>query len=272
MLRAIKKRIPFHWKRYVKDKIWPPEYAGDRYRCPACGSNVRYFRPIEPEIRAMQEKYGHTVPFEASETFNHENYYCPGCNVRDRERLFALFLKQELAKVPRRRKLRMVEFAPNFNLDELIRRYPNVEYRTADLARSYVDDLVDLCDMKLYADQSFDIFLCSHVLEHVVDDRKAMRELYRILKPGGWGIAMVPILLHLTETYEDPTKTTEEERWKHFGQGDHVRMYEKRDYVKRLGEAGFEVESLGADYFGADVFDRAGISPGSVLYVVRRPR
>jgi SAM-dependent methyltransferase len=133
-----------------------------------------------------------------------------------------------------------------------------------------VDDKIDIMDMHIYKDNSVDIFLCSHVLEHVSDDRKAISELYRILKSGGWGIIMVPILLHLKDIYEDPSVTSEAERWKHFGQGDHLRTYSKEGFKGRLAEGGFRITELGIEYFGADTFEKCGIYPRSVLYIVEK--
>ena len=92
-----------------------------------------------------------------------------------------------------------------------------------------------------FCNESFDGFLCLHVLEHIPDDRKAMQELYRILKPGGWGILQVPMSLSLDKTYEDFSITSSSEREKVFGQSDHVRIY-ALDYLDRLAEAGFETK------------------------------
>jgi len=136
--------------------------------------------------------------------------------------------------------------------------------------RNDVDDRVDLTAMPGYADNSVDIFLCSHVLEHIPEDRKAMRELYRILKPGGFGVVLVPLVIGIEETHEDPSIDTIALRWKYFGMGDHVRQYGRRDFVKRLAAAGFRVEQLGIDHFGAETFRRAGIADNSVLYVVHK--
>ena len=113
------------------------------------------------------------------------------------------------------------------------------------------------------------MFVCSHVLEHIPDDRKAMRELHRILKPDGFGIVMVPLVHGVDETHEDPAIDTIALRWKYFGLGDHVRQYGKRDFLARLASAGFAVDPLGIDHFGRQVFRRAGIAEDSVLYVVR---
>ena len=99
---------------------------------------------------------------------------------------------------------------------------------------------VDITDIP-YEEHFFDVILCSHVLEHVQDDRKAMRELYRVLKPGGWALLQVPLQTGREKTYEDPSIVTPEERLKHFGQKDHVRIY-GADYKDRLASAGFTVK------------------------------
>src|SRR5262249_9038368 len=111
--------------------------------------------------------------------------------------------------------------------------------------------------------------LCSHVLEHIPDDKKAMREIRRVLKPVGFGIILVPLVLGIDETHEDSSIETEALRWKYFGMGDHVRQYGKRDFVSRLEVAGLNVFQFGVEYFGADAFRRAGLAENSVLYVVR---
>jgi predicted SAM-dependent methyltransferase len=124
--------------------------------------------------------------------------------------------------------------------------------------------------MNIYEDNTFDFFICSHVLEHIQNDIKAMSELYRVLKPGGKCIAMVPIALSLEEDYENPEITTAEGRWKHFGQDDHVRMYSKSGFVNKLASTGFLVHQLDVNFFGYEIFDKHGIHPRSVLYVVEK--
>jgi len=140
-----------------------------------------------------------------------------------------------------------------------------------DLFMAGVDDkVVDITNMSIYADNRFHLIVCSHVLEHIEDDRKAMAELYRVLNPAGFAIVMVPINLWLKEDFEDPVKTTEAERWRYFGQNDHVRVYSKAGFVGKLTAVGFKVAQLGIDYFGAEVFERNGIHPRSVLYIARK--
>lgn len=118
-----------------------------------------------------------------------------------------------------------------------------------------------------WPDQTFDIVYCSHVLEHVTDDRLAMRELRRVLKPDGWGLILVPIIA--TTTFEDPSVVDPEERLRLFGQKDHVRRYGP-DYVDRLREAGFAVQTVSAtDLFSDADATRLGVAWGGSLYVCR---
>jgi SAM-dependent methyltransferase len=133
-----------------------------------------------------------------------------------------------------------------------------------------VDLTVDITDMEAVPSELYDIFICSHVLEHVTDDKKALLELFRILKPGGFGILMVPIILSKAHIDEDPTVKDPEIRWRRFGQDDHVRLYSKTGFIQRIQEAGFIINQYGVEYFGADVFVESGISLRSVLYVAQK--
>ncbi len=104
---------------------------------------------------------------------------------------------------------------------------------------------MDITDIQ-FPENSFDAIICNHVLEHVIDDYKAMTELHRVLKPGGWAILQVPISLSLDKTYEDFSITTARGREEAFGQDDHVRIYAK-DYASRLEQAGFKVNVFNWD-------------------------
>lgn len=204
------------------------------------------------------------------ETFNVAAASCPFCDASDRERLTALFLKVEfrnLSGAGGRRLL--IEFAPNNALSKMIKRYPLIAYRSADLSRKTVHERIDLTAMTQYNDQSVDILLCSHVLEHIPEDCKAMREIARVLKPEGFAVLLVPLVKGLDETHEDPTIVSEAMRWKYFGMGDHVRQYGKRDFLQRLKAAGLTVDQLGVEHFGSEAFRRAGLTNSSVLYVAR---
>jgi len=148
----------------------------------------------------------------------------------------------------------------------------DLNYRSADLFAEEVDDTVNLMDMHAYREGQFEVFLCSHVLEHVVDDRKALREIFRVLEPGGVAVLLVPILLGLETIDEDPTVTDPSERWRRFGQDDHVRLYSKAGFMERVREAGFQLSNLGVKHFGRKAFLRHGITTQSVLYVAVKPK
>ncbi len=256
--------------RVVKQVLLSKPPAADPeaiYNCPVCGSTGIRMHPV-PKDYLIQWQKNQTVhnPFFI-ETMNLGLYACSRCYTPDRNRLYALYLKQYLDKGG---KINLLDIAPDTGLSAFIKKYANVIYRSMDLLRSDVDDNLDITNMHAYHDEQFDFFICSHVLEHIPDDLKAMKELYRILKKGGKGIAMVPINLQLKETMEDSNCTDESLRWKYFFQGDHVRMYAKEDFLSRLMSVGFTVEQLGIDYFSKEVFEKNAIFPTSVLYVVSK--
>jgi SAM-dependent methyltransferase len=256
------------WEKALVRRIRLPKYRGETFCCPICKVNLRAFKPLSPRYEELTRANGF-YPLSQLETFNYQAYYCPSCDASDRERLYAIYLDEAFRALDPKRRYRVVEFAPSLALQRKIKGYPFVDYRSADLFRHTVDDRIDICDMHVYPDSSVDTMLCSHVLEHVPDDRKAMREIFRILRPGGFAITMVPLVHGVDETSEQPT-TTDEERWKLFGADDHVRQYGKRDFADRLAATGFRVERLPAAHFGEETFRRAGIAADSVLYVVRK--
>ncbi len=132
-----------------------------------------------------------------------------------------------------------------------------------------VDYKVDMMDMP-FDDESFDFFICSHVLEHVESDDQAIKELFRITKPGGCGILMAPIIMGLEKTVEDPSVKDEAGRWRLYGQNDHVRLYAHDDYVNKIRSHSFRVEEFGVSYFGEGVFRTLGLTRSSILYVVSK--
>ncbi|MFN2532369.1 MAG: methyltransferase domain-containing protein [Pyrinomonadaceae bacterium] len=242
----------------------------DHY-CPVCNSRVDAFDPLPEYFAEYGRKYGWPYREEDAETCNINHYSCPFCGASDRERLYSLYLRDYLPNLKKKGSIDIVDFGPSEPFSRFIRSLSGkISYRTADLFAEGVDDRVDITEMRIYSDNQYDFFICSHVLEHVNDDRKALRELYRILKPGGKGILMVPIVVSLTEIDEDPSETDEGERWRRFGQGDHVRIYSKAGFIERVKEARFQIEELREHYFNSEVFARAGISSKSILYIVHK--
>ncbi|MBT8231931.1 MAG: class I SAM-dependent methyltransferase [Bacteroidia bacterium] len=262
MPKSLKKRLRKHFKS--------SESKGDLKTCSVCKQTtiIKKF----PYHQYFEKFYEHGFvysPFQF-ETLNLKHYRCSNCGASDRERLIALyFSKNDIGK--QKEILSMVDFAPTKALQPFFKSLDQIDYRSADLFMENVDDKVDLTNMHNYKDNSFDLFVCSHILEHIVDDTKAMKELYRITKQNGSGLCLVPILLSIDKSVENEEYREHEHlRWKYFGQDDHVRMYAKKDFVSRLEAAGFQVNQYGSDYFGQDVFDTHGIDQKSVLYVVKK--
>lgn len=236
--------------------------------CPVCQTNTSFNRLAPFYFDQYFENEFVYSPF-LFETLNIKEYSCKQCGASDRDRLMALYLLDYFSKEGE--KISALDFAPAVALAEFLKQQ-NIIYRSADLYMDNVDDKIDIRDMHPYEDNRFDLFICSHVLEHIDEDQKAMNELFRITKPGGVGLCMVPIMLSLEESVEDPEYLKSESlRWKYFGQADHVRMYSKNDFSGRLKNAGFLVNEYGIEHFGKDVFERSGIDRKSILYVVQKP-
>ena len=192
---------------------------------------------------------------------------CPVCRSTDRERLLYLYLSRETGVF--RGGLRLLHVAPEPQLGPALRVILGAGYVSADLQPSGVRVALDIARIPC-RDATFDVILCCHVLEHVADDRRAMGELRRVLKPEGWAILLVPFSPTLEVTREDPGAVTPEQRRATFGQTDHVRIY-GRDYARRLEECGFRVELL--DYAGTlgPAAARAyGLIPEEPLVVCRQ--
>lgn len=228
-------------------------YKGRGRECPVCGSHYRCFMP-----------YGYT------DAGSRENALCPSCLSLERHRLLWMWLERHtdmITSLPV-----VLHVAPEVCLMRKFRRaYKECpeRYITADLESPLADLRMDIQAIPL-ADQSVDVIFCNHILEHVEDDRLAMREMWRVMRRGGWGVLLSPVDLSLDKTFEDDTITDPEERTRIFGQYDHRRNY-GRDYADRLREAGFEVEEC--DYaaeFGPEEQIRYGLRQ-EIIYVVRKP-
>jgi SAM-dependent methyltransferase len=168
------------------------------------------------------------------------NVLSPSTLSLERHRLLWLYLKNETDFFSS--KLKVLHFAPEQAFYKRFRKLPNVDYITTDLDSPLADVQADICNLP-FKDNEFDVILCNHVLEHIPDDTKAMQELYRILKPNGWGVFQIPQDLNREKTFEDHTIIDRHERAKIFGQYDHVRVY-GRDYFDKLRTIGFKVDEV----------------------------
>mgnify|MGYP001606108300 CR=1 FL=1 len=223
---------------------------GDRYTDPIDGKSFRTFLP-----------YGYEYP--------RENVLSPSTLSLERHRLLWLYLKEEtdFFEAP----LRVLHFAPEQAFYKRFRKQANLEYVTTDLNSPLADVKADICNLP-FEDNQFDVILCNHVLEHIPEDRRALSELYRVMKPGGWGIFQVPQDLARETTFEDASITDREERRKVFGQYDHVRIY-GRDYFDILQEAGFEVHPIDfTKTLEPGTIDRCRLASAELIPRVDKPK
>ena len=225
------KKLRGGWQKYLSVK-----YKGTDYYCPYCENSFSKFLPGGIDIPVLKEN-------EVIGGGYRDNMLCPRCFSVDRDRLIYLFLKEKtnLFSAP----LKVLHIAPEGCLRALLMSLPNIEYRSGVKYYEgyYYDRSVNLMDVTSlpFDSESFDVVICNHVLEHIEDDRKALKEIYRILKPEAWAILQVPISMKLEETYFDPSIKTPEMREKAYGQFDHVRIY-GQDYATIIEKHGFRVK------------------------------
>ena len=223
----------------IKGLVRRCAYAGSKRYCPTCDRTARKFlafgNPPRPDAR------------------------CPFCGSLERHRLAILFFRQK-TEIFEGKVNRFLHIAPEPAFEKLFAPAIGDGYLTADLMMNHVMERMDITDIQ-YPDASFDAIYCSHVLEHVPEDRKAMREFFRVLRPTGWAVLNVPITADTT--VEDLSITDPAERLRLYGQHDHVRRYGP-DYLARLEEAGFVVEVYSpGDLLSAPEIERFGMATGA---------
>ncbi|MFH4964947.1 methyltransferase domain-containing protein [Gaetbulibacter sp. M235] len=220
---------------------------GETYTDPIDGKNFKSFLP-----------YGYGK--------QRDNVLSPSTLSLERHRLLWLYLKNETDFFTAKHKV--LHFAPEQAFYKRFRNMKNLDYVTTDLNSPLADVKADICNLP-FKDNEFDVILCNHVLEHIPDDTKAMQELYRVLKPGGFGVFQIPQDLNRAFTFEDNNITDKKERAKIFGQYDHVRVY-GRDYFNKLRSIGFKVEEV--DYTTTTLSDEAitkyCLAKGEIIPVV----
>ena len=228
-----------------------------------CGSGAspKAAAPAASEARVCTV-CGATAPFE---TFNNRpDALCSTCASKERHRLLVHYLQNETPLL--RDKLDVLQFSPEKGEADFLRKQANLKYRTSEYEAGKGDLRLDITAIA-QPDASWDVLLVYHILEHIIDDRKAMSELYRILRPGGTVYLQVPIETGRAEIYEDAAIVGKKERAAAFGQWDHVRRYSAAGLKSRLEEAGFVVEVV--DYLAK--LDPAVITKHSLSGKFRPP-
>lgn len=221
-------------------RVWLSMGSGQE--CPMCGWQGREF---------------YTVQYPKKPAVTH---ICPNCESASRHRLAYTFLKDELPQFAKN----TLHFAPETSVTPWLKAI-STHYLSVDLTSSAAMKHMDINQLRC-DDNEFSLIWCSHVLEHIETDERAMTELFRVLQPGGLAVILVPIYGDVS--YEDRDITSAEDRLKHFYQEDHVRLY-GLDIVQRLEKIGFDVEVLSVDDLPAEQVEREQLSYPSTKEVFK---
>ncbi len=237
---------------YVARPVLALALRGDNYTDPIDGKRFKSFLPYG---------YGN----------QRNNVLSPSTLSLERHRLLWLYLKNETnffsSEIDNGKKQNVLHFAPEQCFLNRFKKLEHINYTTTDLESPIADVMADICDLP-FDDNSYDVIFCNHVLEHIPDDAKAMKELYRVMKPGGYGILQIPQDLSRAKTFEDNSITDRTERAKIFGQYDHVRVY-GLDYFDKLRQVGFKVDEV--DYtaqLSEEEIRKYCLAPGEIIPVV----
>lgn len=258
---AIKRFVPYTLIQHIRRAL----YFGIQYKCSVCGASTR---------TRMPQGYGYSVLEELQVVggMYKERDACPVCHAGDRDRLILFYLEKHLGRNGFTGK-RLLHVAPEKGLSAIFQAYPGINYIAGDLEPHRYWHLkkvrqIDLLNLP-FDKGSIDAVICNHVLEHVVNDVVAMREIRRVLSKEGLAILQTPIALKLTKTREGDGHESEAERIARYGQKDHVRVYTLGDYISRLESVGFAVECYSA--FDDDAASAAAmrLNPFEVLFVCR---
>lgn len=245
--------IPRHYLQKVSHLfllLIAPFYRGNNFEDPIDGKTYRKLLP-----------YGRLK--------SRQNALAPYSMSLERHRLIWLYLKNKTNFFTD--KLRFLHIAPEYCYKGRFKKMENLDYITGDLISPWADVKMDVLDIP-FEENAFDVIMCNHVLEHVDDDKKAMQEFYRVMKPGGWGIFMVPIDYEREETLEDSNITSPQDREKYYWQSDHLRLF-GRDYGKKLASVGFNVKE--DDYmqeFTEEEKIKYAFPAKEIIYYCEKPR
>lgn len=231
-------------------------FFGFRYKCNICNGNFRRFLPVGLKNNIALSLIGGGYRYTL----------CPRCHSIDRERLIYWYIVHKTNILHSQKSIKLLHIAPERNLQKIFKINNKIKYINGDINPMVADRKIDITDIN-FENDCFDFIICNHVLEHIQDDRKAMTELFRVLKTDGFAILHVPISKNAKETFEDFSITTPEGKEKYFGQIDHVRIYGK-DFINRLEDVGFKVElyDIKKDLFIEDI-RKYGLDREEFLYI-----
>ena len=220
MINTIPRPYLIWWSKFLAPLV-DILFRGNKFTDPINGKSYRKFLP-----------YGYVK--------QRDNALSPGTLSLERHRLLWLYLNNETNFFSKT--LKVLHIAPEQCFYNLFKNLKNINYTTFDLNSPLADIKGDICNLP-FKENSFDFILCNHVLEHINDDNKAMKELYRVLNKNGTAILQVPINQKSSKTFEDSSIVDKKQRIEKFGQYDHIRLY-GLDYFKKLESFGFKVDPL----------------------------
>ena len=223
-------------------------FKGDNYYCPICEKGFKRFLPAGGNITG--------------------NSKCPGCNSLERQRLLWLYLTRQL-KI-KEDEIKLLNIAPDYAIQSKLKKLTNISYLSVDLESPLAMQKMDITSLS-FDNNTFDAVLCYHVLEHIEDDKKALSEIFRVLKPDAWAILQSPVDMGREITFEDFSVRLPEERKKIFGQEDHVRIYGK-DYVSRIEKEGFLVSRDNfIEILSAEEREKFVLERDEIIYFCKKP-
>jgi SAM-dependent methyltransferase len=243
-------------KNFLPTYLWVRslKYLGNKVYCPCCNTRFSRFLEVGPKRQPM---------------------LCPRCRSNDRDRFFWLYLKANPGFL--QNNIKLLHVSPETIYYNRFKKIPGVQYVAGDkfvlqFGSTYPKETVylDITSMPEYADNTFDFIFCSHVLEYIKEDRQAIRELYRVLKPKGKAIISIPINHGHYETLEDPNVTDPKEQERLYGDTGHLRYYGE-DYIERVKQAGFTPEFIPVtDFISPELIKQCVINPRDVVHLCHK--
>lgn len=225
-------------------------YAGTTYKDPIDQRSYRKFLP-----------YGYKKI--------REGVLAPGTFSLERHRFLWLFLKTKTNFFNLSTPIKLLHMAPEQAFYKRFKNLSHIDYISCDLDSPIAEVQADICDLP-FENNYFDVILCNHVLEHIKKDQDALTELYRVLKPGGWGIFQVPIDYSRSKTFEDDSIVDKEKRTEIFGQYDHLRIY-GMDFFDKLKNHDFLVQKIAvSELYNKEEIERYRLDKTEILPFVQK--
>lgn len=254
-------RPPYRLVKKICKPIFKIIYHGDKYECNICHSN----------LKLMKDGGINDVFFEQHRVIGggaRKHVTCPVCNSGDRERFVYYYLKHN-TDLFKDSCSAVLHFAPEPHIEQEIRNNPSCKYITGDIVPGRADYVVDITNIQ-FSENMFDYVICNHVIEHIIDEEKAINELKRVLKPDGTIILSTPISISDEKTYENPNIISPEDRLKYFGQEDHVRLY-GLDVKERWSKYGLIIDEYNSeDITDKNIVDKYGFIVGDRIFICKK--